>query len=83
MVRSNHLSLRLEQLTSFTRLNAYECKVPKTKRPTKETLRRYGVAQANVSPCDPPQDVLMSWKTQLQRAKDTAIGFHYIECESG
>ena len=87
MVRSNHLSLRLEQLTSFTRLNAYECKVPRTKRPTKETLRRYGVAQANVSPCDhffiPPQDVLMSWKTQLQRAKDTAIGFHYIECEFG
>lgn len=87
MVRSNHLSLRFEQLTSFTRLNAYECKVPKTKRPAKETLRRYGVAQANTSPCDhffiPPQDVLMSWKMQLQRAKDMAVGFYYIECEFG
>eukprot|EP00112_Aurelia_sp_Birch-Aquarium-sp1_P008138 Seg1893.5 transcript_id=Seg1893.5/GoldUCD/mRNA.D3Y31 product="hypothetical protein" protein_id=Seg1893.5/GoldUCD/D3Y31 len=87
MLRTNHRSLSTEQLTSFSRLAAYECKIPKTRKPSRELFRRYGVAQARTTPCEhffiPPKETLLSWKSQLQRARNLSTGFFYIESDFG
>ena len=87
MLRTNYRSLSTEQLNSFSRLAAYECKIPKTRKPSREQFRRYGVAQARTTPCEhffiPPSETLLSWKSQLQQARNLSTGFFYIESDFG
>ena len=87
LLRSNYKSFSAEQLKCFTRLQAFECKVPKTKRPRRQDLNRYHITQAITSPCNhhhiPPQDILLSWRSELAKARLTAKGYYYVECEFG
>lgn len=87
LLRSNYKSFSAEQLKSFTRLHAFECKVPKTKRPSRQDLSHYYITQAITSPCNhhhiPPQDILLSWRSELAKARLTAKGLYYVECEFG
>ena len=86
-VTKNQRLLSTEQLKSFTRLEAFQCKIPKTQKPKREVLKRYGVAQKTVTPCEhfaiPPADILLSWKHEIAKLLNMARGFVYMECEFG
>eukprot|EP00112_Aurelia_sp_Birch-Aquarium-sp1_P025112 Seg820.2 transcript_id=Seg820.2/GoldUCD/mRNA.D3Y31 product="hypothetical protein" protein_id=Seg820.2/GoldUCD/D3Y31 len=87
LVTKNQRLLSTEQLKSFTRIEAFQCKIPKTQKPKREALNRYGVAQKTVTPCQhfaiPPTDVLLSWKHEITKLLNMARGFVYMECEFG
>eukprot|EP00795_Rhopilema_esculentum_P016122 gene16122-7478_t len=87
MLRTNNRILSTEQLKSFSRLSVYEFKIPKTRKASRELLKKYGVAQKTVSPCEhffiPPQETLLSWKHQHQHARHLSIGYFYIESDYG
>lgn len=88
LVRTNHRILSSTQLASFTRFAAYECRVPKTRKPSREILKQYEQRRVTTSPCEhhfiPPQEILLGWKAELDQANraDARCAF-YIECEFG
>ncbi len=88
LVRSNHRIQSTMQLSSFSQLSAFEYKILKTQRPSREILTKCDGPKETHSPCEqhfiPPQEILVAWKAELDQAKRAnARCSFYMECEFG
>ena len=77
------LSLASERLKVFTRYEAYQCKIPPTKKNSNSAVRKFPQMPSLISPCEhkflPPEETLKSWKKQLQDIIAIASGDYFIE----
>eukprot|EP00112_Aurelia_sp_Birch-Aquarium-sp1_P021611 Seg5863.1 transcript_id=Seg5863.1/GoldUCD/mRNA.D3Y31 product="hypothetical protein" protein_id=Seg5863.1/GoldUCD/D3Y31 len=89
MLHSNEVkALSTEKLKSFTRLEAYQCKIPPMRRPRAVETQRYrNIVVSFETPCEhpyiPPEEVLLSWKVELQSLEKMTEGPYYVQCEFG
>ena len=81
------LSLASERLKVFTRYEAYQCKIPPTKKNSNSAVRKFPQMPSLISPCEhkflPPEETLKSWKKQLQDIIAIASGDYFIETDNG
>ena len=70
-------------INTYTRKDAYECKIPTQRVPTHFEFRRYDTTAVA---CDvfsqatiPPYDYLRNWETELENRHKLAVGYFYVE----
>ena len=81
------LSLASERLKVFTRYEAYQFKIPPTKKNPKSAVRKFPQMPSLISPCEhkflPPEETLKSWRKQLQDITAIASGDYFVETDNG
>ena len=81
------LTLSAAKLKVFTRYEAYQCRIPRTKKVEDCKIEKYPTPQCVVDPCEqnsiPPEETLASWKSQLQSVVKIASGHFYMDTRFG
>ena len=81
------LSLASERLKVFTRYEAYQCKIPPTKKNSNSVVRKFPQMLSLISPCEhkflPPKENPKSWRKQLQDITAIASGDYFVETNNG
>ena len=83
LAKANFWKFTRSLINTYTRKDAFECRIPRQRALTHFEFRRYDTTAVA---CDvfsqatiPPYDYLRNWETELEKRHKLAVGYFYVE----
>ena len=85
--QENSRSFDGESILNFSRKDAYECKVPRTRMPNQHDIRHSNQVPSACNPLTqesiPPEDLLKHWSDIIRARQSIAAGYFYMQSSLG